>query len=810
MRTETKKVSVETIVKKYHTFVQDKFGKDYGWYFKNDEDFAYDHRKYSVVQLIVRVYKAVAGEYAEKKVLDLLSSYLNHYYVDAIEESEFDYLCKHFKIFIEYVFVKRDELGFNSHNLEYKNGFEIEFIKSHIHPKPNSNIFIACVGYCDVAVMFPDCNIKGITGPYMEEVWALGQIRLFAHGIHAQIDPGKLRDEDETKWMYVFDDSLASDADYVLFLQSGHARIGIQPILDRMPNNGCFFYFDYDALWEKDNLFLERAVKGNNLASIISHDISLNSSTVLRISKVKHDQVEVSELSHGASKNIPVEDIDSTILCAGYYLSNRKKDGIKLSSVVSCYETDYQKDNYIKDDDIDKIQGVIKGEKANALVLRESDLNDSYRDSNLEEKRLIQASDPSFVFEACKNSEGVKKWNNLNYQSIVRQPFICICCKHGEREIKLGYFESVESMGIGVIPNMGFDSVVLLPKPGYDIKYVAALLLSPEVKEQIMLFCNGSLFNVSFEHFYDRIMIPYHNEKERLDFLSKANYEAYLETKRELRKNQEDYRKSVRMRKHALTQSFASMKAMFMALNSYRNNNEGRLSDNELISKTRGVTVAEGFEFLFKGFENLSIGLEHIADVEYSFQKPEWLDPVRFIIDYYKANHSGWVNFICRSTWKSNNISKNNVYDDKRNRLIVKKNDPMDTFYFPKDALELIMNNIVSNAISHGFTDKKRNDYELRFSWHTEGTSLIIEIENNGTPIPADRDLATLKEYGVSTALHQNGHNGIGCNEIDDIMHRYDGDFEIISTPQEEFTVKYVLSFTRTNILSNYHKAYET
>ena len=58
----------------------------------------------------------------------------------------------------------------------------------------------------------------------------------------------KLRDEDETKWMYVFDDSLASDADYVLFLQSGHARIGIQPILDRMPNNGCFFYFDYDAL----------------------------------------------------------------------------------------------------------------------------------------------------------------------------------------------------------------------------------------------------------------------------------------------------------------------------------------------------------------------------------------------------------------------------------------------------------------------------------------------------------------------------------------------------------------------------------
>ena len=83
----------------------------------------------------------------------------------------------------------------------------------------------------------------------------------------------------------------------------------------------------------------------------------------------------------------------------------------------------------------------------------------------------------------------------------------------------------------------------------------------------------------------------------------------------------------------------------------------------------------------------------------------------------------------------------------------------------------------------------------LKFSWHTEETSLIIEIENNGTSIPEDRDTKSLLEYGVSTALHHDGHNGIGCNEIDSIMRRYNGKVEIVSTPNDEFTVKYVLTF---------------
>ena len=49
----------------------------------------------------------------------------------------------------------------------------------------------------------------------------------------------------------------------------------------------------------------------------------------------------------------------------------------------------------------------------------------------------------------------------------------------------------------------------------------------------------------------------------------------------------------------------------------------------------------------------------------------------------------------------------------------------------------------------------------------------------------------------VNTALRRRMNN-----EIDDIMHRYDGNVKIVSSPDKEFTVKYVLTFNHSIIRS--------
>lgn len=133
--------------------------------------------------------------------------------------------------------------------------------------------------------------------------------------------------------------------------------------------------------------------------------------------------------------------------------------------------------------------------------------------------------------------------------------------------------------------------------------------------------------------------------------------------------------------------------------------------------------------------------------------------------------------------------------------VLVRKGEPVNIFNFPKDALCRILDNIVSNAKEYAFTDKGREDYDLHFSWRMNGTDLVIEIANNGTPIPEDRDVRSLLEYGVSSNLHSKGHNGIGCHEIKGIMNRYNGDFEIVSKPQDKYTVRYLLVFKSTNTL---------
>ena len=191
--------------------------------------------------------------------------------------------------------------------------------------------------------------------------------------------------------------------------------------------------------------------------------------------------------------------------------------------------------------------------------------------------------------------------------------------------------------------------------------------------------------------------------------------------------------------------------------------------------------------------------LEHVADVEYSFSKPESIDPEEFIECYIEKEEKNWLNFKPVVLWKKgNNRAKQDIKNEKG--LVCEMGKALNKFEFPKDALERIFGNILSNAKAYAFTDEYRDDYKLKFSWHTDGLSLIIEIENNGTPIPGDLDAAALMEYGVSTALHQDGHNGIGCNEINDIMARYNGCAEIVSTPQEEYTVKYVLTFNNATI----------
>lgn len=811
MRTanNTNNYTVEALVAKYRNFVKENTPMEIA--FCDGEDFevpSSDIDASSDQQLIVSLYRSVAEKNANNEVLAVLSDYSEHFYKDVLNDDEFAFLCEHFSDVIEYEFTHRTD--WHCPNIHMRLGDRYEkledIIKERVPFIEGQTVFIPDAGYCDLAVLFKGCVVKGYTSIIarrfkedMSIVWALGQIRLYAAGIQSEIVPCVTLNEE-------INDSHMQGTNLVDLVVCLSFSNEYENLYNLLKKGGQMYLFaqrddlvdyarykefrykkmgeDFDEREEKRALtrkvFLDKLIKSRAIHSLVSYndkdtvlDVSVDC-ILLHIEKKNHSTVVVESFNRGVIAKVSPSVLDANILWPGYYLANRPKEGKPLSSLVKLFNTEDEvvEQYWAREDKGIKLSGDLR-------VLTPRSFGEKYADTCMDEKDLAKLSDPMF--------EG---WEP--HMLSIHNPGVCVL--GNTEKLLVGYINDDPTnrfVCVGIVP-------YLIPKRNVDVRYIAALLLSPEVKEQILTICDGSITAETMSLILDRIIVPKHTPKERIQFLADANYQALLSTQQEMKKNHDDYKKAVRMRKHALTQSLSSLKAQFRSLNAFRLRNGGKIADDDTISRITGKTVKEAFEFLSSRIDDMMPVMEHIADVEYDFGNEDFIDPEQFIEDYIAKHQKGWSKFKPIVTWeKDDNKATHDYYNPFSKVTFIKKGEPLNQLMFPQKALTLVLNNIISNAESHGFTDDTRKDYKIRFSWWTDYMVMTIEVENNGTPIPPDRDPSSLLEYGVSSKLHQDGHNGIGCNEIDDIMRRYDGKVEIESTPNDEFTVKYILTFKR-------------
>ena len=801
MQTANNNFTVEALVAKYRNFVKENCPKELAWDPEIGEFPAPMDPidTYPEAHLLVTLYKRVAGENADQNILEALSKYTTAFYANALNEEELDYLANHFS--------KVSTFIFNNFADKYTKGWigrptqkVYEIIEKLKKVEAGKTIFIGGAGLCDMALLFPNCTIKGYSEyDFFEEhigdkeMWALGQIRLFAAGIKSEIKPFH---EDTKNSQYM------SDVDIAIFDTADRYSYPF--------SNGSEHLFQYMKPNSKFLLFLDKQnAAGNSMAgltkmlvekkciySIVSFEepnaIFGTNTTKTTIcvcaNKAVSNVVCIKNDATGDLIQLSANMLDPTILWPSYYLTAKSKEGIALSEIVSFQDLKpknmedivFKKTTF--NDEKECIEWILSDKEKNILVVAPTNLSTRYEDAKLCKENLHPAGDPLFE-------------KQLGLFSNIMQP--CVLLFGRKDKFVVGYIKDLPSEGIVAYRQFA----CLVPKEGIDVRYVAALLLTPEVKNQIMSICEGEVDAQLFPLIMDKIIVPNHTDLERATFLSEANYNAFESSRKELEQEHKSYIKAVRMRKHALTQSASSIEATFYALNAYRERKNGTISDNERISRIAQTTVKDAFEYLSKATKDLLVKLDHIADVEYTFTKPEWINPEEFVESYIQKHENGWVNFKPVVSWtKGHNLADKDI-KDLSGEIILHKGEPIHLIMFPKDALKQILDNIVSNAISHGFIDKSYHNYQLRFSWETDGTALKMCVENNGAPIPSDRSTSSLLEYGVSTSLNSNGHHGIGCNEIDSIMRKYDGKIELVSSPDDKFRVKYILTFNRTNIL---------
>lgn len=791
MQTVNNNFTVEALVAKYRNFVDEHCPKSCESDGVHKFDMPYNDE--AEEQLLATLYKRVAGENADQAILEALSKYVADFYVDALKETELVFLANHFSEVSESIF---DCLY---HNLRTTLDFSLEKPSKVAYDTlttakigTGKTIFIANSGFGDIAMLFPGCTIKGYSSEEeicKNKVWALGQIRLFAAGIKSEIKQYS-KDTENSQYM--------ADIDIAIFGATENSScIKAEMLFTFMPQNSesMLFMNKREAVDLSLANFTTKLAKDKQIYSIVSlketeetQARSTEKRIFLHVNKAVNSSICIKNAVTGKETKISPDLLNPEILWPSYYLTAKPKEGMSLSEIVSFQDLKpknkedivFKKTRF--NDEKECIEWILSDKEKNILVVAPTNLSTRYEDAKLCKENLHPAGTPLFE-------------KQLGLLSNIMQP--CVLLFGRKDKLVAGYIKDLPSEGIVAY----WLFACLVPKEGIDVRYVAALLLTPEVRNQIISICEGEVDAQLFPLIMDKIIVPNHTDLERATFLSEANYNAFESSRKELEQEHESYIKAVRMRKHALTQSASAIEATFYALNAYRERQNGTISDNERISHIKQTTVKDAFEYLSMATKDLLVKLDHIADVEYTFTKPEWINPEEFVESYIQKHENGWVNFKPVVKWaKGHNLADKDL-TDLSGETILHKGEPIYTMMFPRDALKQILDNIVSNAISHGFIDKSYHNYQLRFSWETDGTALKMCVENNGAPIPADRSTSSLLEYGVSTSLNSNGHHGIGCNEIDSIMRKYDGKIELVSSPDDEFRVKYILTFNRTNIL---------
>lgn len=813
-KTTNNSFSVKALVAKYRNFVMENTP----YTDKREGDIVFSmcdpNASSADFQLISQVYKDVLGDKADQKVLDIMSEYINCFCKDALTDAEYAFLCENFSEFIDYEFINKKSWVYGSVmtagtqdivlppviDLSSVAGVPAEtlkFLSTHCAISKDETLFVSGDNCGDIKSLFAinddalHCNSK-------EESWALNTIRFCMRSTGALLAKGIPAEHTQ---------------DVVVFFDYDKQLSGFGKILCDLHENGSdkkvLFADAFKILKSDGRMYLDIArgqlKKGSGIYSDIQKFVSEKLVTSVSTYKSHNGQYrcllvidkrgaeKITMKAEMAEKSVGVsyDDVDMDMLWPGYYYNKRQANTIPLSELVELYAP--------------KAESSEKAATVTHFLLPQS-LEDGFMDSCLSDADLYLAEKAMKRLRFEKTEEAKTENFSISDEDFVSMENTLIEMMRRIPPCTAPCVVLSSLSGIGYVPNVPAGGVCVSPllyclktKQGVSAQYVAALLCDDDIKLQIRRTCEDMFNSPDLDYVLDKIYVPNHTPIERERYVTSVVMSAYDNLKKEKEQDLTNYSKGIRLRKHALSQSLSSVSSLFDTLNTLRKRNFGTLDDTDVVS-VKGFTVADIFERLEKWLPEVMETVDHLADIDYSFGKIESINPETFIEGYISSHDKEWMNFSASVNWiRGNNIAREDI---KMNGIVLlKKGDPISSFNFPKDALYRILDNIVSNAKEYAFTDEGREDYDLHFSWRMNGTDLVIEIANNGTPIPEDRDVRSLLEYGVSSNLHSRGHNGIGCHEIKGIMNRYNGDFEIVSKPQDKYTVRYLLVFKSTNTL---------
>ena len=766
-----KYIQVEAIVAKYENLASETETVKKTLSAFTDFFIPADFQRLSYVeQLVGYVYQLSAGRQANEHVVKEYKEYTRYYISGLISETEEAFLVDNFDILLDYAFEHLNVIA--TLGLDFAEPKEWSSLVPYLLENKKGRIFIPNSNNGREFVGLDQCDLVVASG------FANAAMRAYACG--QNIEQYKDSKSKEGLWSDLADGMF----DAVLVELSSFSNISIEDTFaacNRIVKNGgeILFCMSKKNVLSEDTTFLHQYIKEQKTLQEI---IQLPSGNILfHFVKMSHDTIvmcDATALTQKANeKTIDVTAFQKEIEMSG--MPEREKNTIIRRFSYDSLNADILLPSYYLS--LPK-SGTLIGEITETITAP------IISDECQKEDHVVTINYLSNVFSKGRfnvDELPLLKTDRIRRYYRVNGPAVIIAVSN--KEIAIGYTTDVTTF---LVPKNLF---VLKPTAQVDVRFLASQMLSRSVKDQIVRLVYDSGHNATLTNSWRdlvRLEIPNIEQQQKqvqdIAFKDFALQEQYVE----MREN--GFRHSIRLRKHALSQNISAFDSLFSSLLYCMQEHNGRLNSKDRLSSVSTMTVGEAMEIMRLRLRTICNRVANLSD-EQDWGKCEIIEPQMFIEEYERTHHDSKFKF--EHLWEefeTNSFTKD-VFDKKTGKLLFHKGESMNAAWFPKKALQQVFDNIVANACAHGFTDSARKDYVIQTSWTTDGLSLLIEIANNGTPMPSGINSDLIMEYGYSSALNQNGHGGIGGGEIAEIMRKYGGEVKILSTPEKNFTVTYVL-----------------